>query len=325
MCCLKKIFNKKVVMAILSLAFCFNNALAQFDGQFSQYMNNLSLINPSYVGQSTMIQASIFQRTQWIGMPGAPIVSMLSLDTPFKLMNADHGAGIQFLSDIFGVFNNQQVRLMYSYKHTLGNGIISVGTNIGILNIICYGDSINLTKISQDDGYHTPNDPVIPIGTQTGMGFDFGLGVNYSADNYRIGVSLTHINSPTVGLGEKTDFKISPFIQIHGGYNILTSNEDYKIRTNLIFASDFVSWTSHISAALDIKNRFWIGAGYRVQDALSIMAGIKIFEGFKIGYNFDLPTNSLISRTFGSHELFATYEFSLFREKSKASKSIRIL
>ena len=93
----------------------------------------------------------------------------------------------------------------------------------------------------------------------------------------------------------------------------------------MLYASDFVTWRSHLSAIFDIKNQFWIGAGYQFPTTVSLMAGIKIFDGLKIGYNFDLPINPLITRTFGSHELFATYEFSFFRERSKASKSIRIL
>ncbi len=325
--CLTTIFRKQIVAMFLSLFLVSGGSVwAQFDGQYSQYMNNLCLINPSYSGSQPMIQVSLFERLQWIGMPGAPVVSMLSVDAPFKLMGTEHGAGIQFVSDVFGVFNNQQVRLLYSYKYDLGSaGRISFGANIGMLNIICYGDSINLTKISQDDGYHTSNDPLIPIGTQTGVGFDVGLGVNYSNNNYRLGVSLTHINSPTIALGEKTNFKVLPFMQVHGGYTFSISGEDYKLHTNLLYASDFVTWRSHLSAIFDIKNQFWIGAGYQFPTTVSLMAGIKIFDGLKIGYNFDLPINPLITRTFGSHELFATYEFSFFRERSKASKSIRIL
>ena len=116
--CLTTILRKQIVAMFLSLFLVSGGSVwAQFDGQYSQYMNNLCLINPSYSGSQPMIQASLFERLQWIGMPGAPVVSMLSVDAPFKLMGTEHGAGIQFVSDVFGVFNNQQVRLLYSYKY----------------------------------------------------------------------------------------------------------------------------------------------------------------------------------------------------------------
>lgn len=310
---------------LILLSSTYGSLFSQFDGQFSQYMNNLSLINPAYVGEQTMIQTSLFQRMHWIGMPGAPIVSMLIVDSPFKLFEQRHGVGILFLSDVFGVFNNQQVRLMYAYKRTLGKGHISLGLNLGMLNIICNGDSINLSRISQDDGYHTANDPIIPIGKQTGMAADIGLGVQYLTDNYRVGLSLTHVNAPVIALGDNSRFKTEPFLQVHGGYNFNTGNEGNIIRSNLLFASDFRSWTAHLSAILDIKDKFWVGLGYRFADSFSIMGGLKLFEGFKLGYTFDLPTSQLLYKTFGSHEIFATYEFSFFRAKSKSIKSIRIL
>ncbi len=317
--------RRRIIATLILLFSACGSLWSQFDGQFSQYMNNLSLINPAYVGEQTMIQTSLFQRTQWIGMPGAPIVSTLIVDSPFKLFEQQHGVGIHFLSDVFGVFNNQQMRLMYAYKRSLGKGHISFGVNLGAINVICYGDSINISRISQDDGYHTANDPIIPIGTQTGMAADIGLGIQYFADNYRVGFSLTHINTPQIYLGENLKFKTGGFLQVHGGYDFITLNPDYVIRSNLLMASDFKSWTAHISAILDIKNNFWLGLGYRLGDSFSIIGGLKISDGFKIGYTFDLPTSQLIYKTFGSHEIFATYEFSFFRAKSKSIKSIRIL
>ena len=52
-------------------------------------------------------------------------------------------------------------------------------------------------------------------------------------------------------------------MQVHGGYTFAISGEDYKLHTNLLYSSDFVTWRSHLSAIFDIKNQFWIGAGYQ--------------------------------------------------------------
>ena len=322
---LQTILKKRIAVNLFLLLSVSSRVFSQFDSQLSQYMHNLSLVNPAYAGEQTMIQTSLFQRTQWIGMPGAPIVSSFLIDSPLKLFNEQHGVGIHFLSDIFGVFNNQQVRLMYAYKRNLGRGHISIGANLGFLNIICNGDSINISKISQDDGYHTANDPIIPLGKQTGIGADLGLGVQYFDKDYRVGISLTHINAPTIKLRDVSSFKTAPLLQAHVGYDFKMNNEDYNIRTNILCTSDFTSLTSHISALLYIKEKIWVGLGYRLEDSFCIIGGIKLFEGMKIGYSFDLPTSKLIYKTFGSHEIFATYEFSFFRDKSKAIKSIRIL
>ena len=302
------------------------NASAQFDGQYTQYMNNLSLVNPAAVGNGNLMNVSLFQRTQWIGMPGAPIVSMLSLDAPFNLFGKKHGVGLHILSDVFGVFNNQQVRLMYSYKQPLGKGYLNIATNLGFVNIICNGDSINIGRLSSDDGYHTANDPIIPTGRQTGIGFDMGLGVQYATNKYDVGASITHVTSPEISLGDKSVFKIQPLLQVHGGYRFsFEDNTNYFLRINALVMSDFVSWTASIAANVDIKNKFWLGAGYRFNDAFSLMAGVNVFEGFRLGYVCDIPVNQLITKTFWSHEVFVSYSFSLAKTIGKTTKSIRIL
>ncbi|MDR3328083.1 MAG: type IX secretion system membrane protein PorP/SprF [Prevotellaceae bacterium] len=323
--CEKKIiFTRLFVVCIVMLTSFPNSSYSQFDGKFSQYMNNLCLINPAYVGEQSMMQVSIFQRTQWLGMKGAPITSVLSADMPLKIFNSEHGLGIQFVSDIFSVFNNQQANFSYSYKYVFKESKLNFGATLGFINIICNGDSINISKITESD-YHHPNDPKIPTGKQSGVGFNLGLGAQFLTDNYRVGLSLSHITSPSISLGDQADFKIKPLMQIHGGYDFSTRNPDYKIRTNVLIVSDFTDWTTHFSVILDIKNKFWAGAGYGLQDAVSLMFGIKLFEGFDVGYTFDLPTNKWITNSFGTHEIFATYEFALVREKSKAFKSLRIL
>ena len=80
--CLTTILRKQIVAMFLSLFLVSGGSVwAQFDGQYSQYMNNLCLIKPSYSGRQPMIQASLFERLQWIGMPGAPVISILSVLT----------------------------------------------------------------------------------------------------------------------------------------------------------------------------------------------------------------------------------------------------
>jgi type IX secretion system PorP/SprF family membrane protein len=288
-------------------------------------MHNLSVINPAYNGEQSMMQVSILQRTQWAGFKHAPVVSMLSVDAPFKIGKTENGAGVQFLSDIFGVFNNQQVNFSYSHKIKIKENHLSLGVNLGFVNIICNGDSIaaNLNQFS--DEYHKQDDPAIPSTKQEGVSFDIGLGVQYSAKKWRAGFSATHLNTPKVHLGDKIDFTIRPFYMVHGGYDFATSNPNYGLRTNLLVSSDFVSWTFHASLIMDIKDKFWAGIGYRLGSDVSFMFGMKIFEGFKMGYTFDLAANQFISKSASSHEIFASYEFALVREKSKAYKSLRIL
>ena len=337
---------KRVFLGILLSIILVVRASAQFDGLFSNYMYNLCVVNPAYTGEQTLMQVSMLQRTQWAGFKGAPITSMLSVDMPFKIGKAQQGAGIQFLSDVFGFFNNQQVNLLYSYKFKIKEGHLSVGTNLGFLNIICdvkggkttptgngkqekvVGDTIHNVKSEYHSDYE--NDFAVPKNRESGIGVDLGFGVQYLAKKWRVGLSATHLTSPKINLGEKAIFSIRPFFQLHGGVDFGLRNPDLSLSADLLVATDLVVGTINASLRMDIKNKYWAGVGVRMADNISFnevafMGGIKILDGLRLGYTLALPTNSIIAYSFGTHEIFASYEFALVREKSRAFKSLRIL
>jgi len=291
------------------------------------------------------MQVSLLQRTQWAGFKGAPITSMLSVDMPFKIGKAQQGAGIQFLSDVFGFFNNQQVNLLYSYKFKIKEGHLSIGPNVGFLNIICdtkggkSSDSGNkdnkgregIRDVTESE-YHSKSteDPAVPLSKESGMGFDLGFGVQYLAKNWRAGLSATHLTSPKIKLGDKHQFRIKPFFQLHGGVDIALKNPDLSLTADLLVVTDMVVGEINPSLRMDIKNKYWAGVGFRMADNMlfnevALMGGIKILDGLRLGYTLALPTNSIIAYSYGTHEIFVSYEFALVRERSRAFKSLRIL
>jgi len=333
---------KRIFLGILLSVILVFRVSAQFDGLFSNYMYNLCVVNPAYAGEQTLMQVAVLQRTQWAGFKGAPITSMLSVDTPIKIGKTQHGAGIQFLSDVFGFFNNQQVDLLYSYKFKIKEGRLSIGTKVGFINIICdptgkgkKGDNGSGADSKEDEvtsEYHEnmSMDPVVPAGRVSGVGFDLGFGIQYLAKKWRVGLSATHLTSPKIKLGDKSQFKIKPFFQLHGGVDIALKNPDLSLTADILVATDIVVGSINLTLRMDIKDKYWAGVGFRMSDNMSFsevnfMGGIKILDGLRLGYTLSLPTNSIISKSYGTHEVFASYEFALVREKSRAFKSLRIL
>jgi type IX secretion system PorP/SprF family membrane protein len=223
---------------------------------------------------------------------------------------------------MFGVFANQQINAQYAYKFKFEYGTLSIGANIGVLNLICYGDSIKMVE----SDYHTENDPAIPQGTQSGVGFDLSAGVYFSNATWFTGVSVLHTPGINIKLGDKYDFKINQAITAVGGYNIKMPNPDYQLKPSALLYTDFVSWQAQISLLLDYKNKFWGGLAYSIQDAVSFSFGAEIIDGLQLGYCYDLPASSMITATHGSHELYISYDFNIFKPKyNQKHKSIRLL
>lgn len=313
---------KKLLLITLISLFAIQYTAAQFDGIYSQYMHIKHFYNPAAVGEQELMRIMVAQRLDWIGIKNAPKTTLFTVNTPFKIGKTHHAAGIQFINDMFGVFANQQINAQYAYKFKFQYGTLSVGANIGVLNLICYGDSIKMVE----SDYHTENDPAIPQGTQSGIGFDLSAGIYFSNAAWFAGVSILHAPSADIKLGDKYDFKINQAMTAVGGYNIKLPNNNYQLKPSALLYTDFVSWQAQISLLLDYKNKYWGGLAYSIQDAVSFSFGAEIIDGLQLGYCFDLPTSSMIRATHGSHELYLSYEFNIFKPKyNQKHKSIRLL
>ncbi len=313
---------KKLLLITLISLFAIQYTAAQFDGIYSQYMHIKHFYNPAAVGEQELMRIMVAQRLDWIGIKNAPKTTLFTVNTPFKIGKTHHAAGIQFINDMFGVFANQQINAQYAYKFKFQYGTLSIGANIGVLNLICYGDSIKMVE----SDYHTENDPAIPQGTQSGIGFDLSAGIYFSNAAWFAGVSILHAPGADIKLGDKYDFKINQAMTAVGGYNIKLPNNNYQLKPSALLYTDFVSWQAQISLLLDYKNKYWGGLAYSIQDAVSFSFGAEIIDGLQLGYCFDLPTSSMIRATHGSHELYLSYDFNIFKPKyNQKHKSIRLL
>ena len=313
---------KKLLLITLISLFAIQYTAAQFDGIYSQYMHIKHFYNPAAVGEQELMRIMVAQRLDWIGIKNAPKTTLFTVNTPFKIGKTHHAAGIQFINDMFGVFANQQINAQYAYKFKFQYGTLSIGANIGVLNLICYGDSIKMVE----SDYHTENDPAIPQGTQSGIGFDLSAGIYFSNAAWFAGVSILHAPGADIKLGDKYDFKINQAMTAVGGYNIKLPNNNYQLKPSALLYTDFVSWQAQISLLLDYKNKYWGGLAYSIQDAVSFSFGAEIIDGLQLGYCFDQPTSSMIRATHGSHELYLSYDFNIFKPKyNQKHKSIRLL
>ncbi len=314
---------KALIIGVLLLGIT-DTCKAQFDGIYSQHMYLKSFYNPASVGEQELSRILVAQRLDWVGITNAPKTTLFTVNTPFSIGKTEHAAGIQLISDIFGIFANQQINLQYAYKHKFEFGVLSVGANIGAINLICYGDSV---KMVESDYHSEANaDPAIPIGTQTGIGFDLGFGVYFTNATWYAGVSLLHALGDEIQLGDQYDFYIGQMMTINGGYNIKLPDNSYQIKPSVFICTDFTSWQLMAGATLDYKNLFWGGLAYSIQRAVSFSFGMEIIDGLDLGYCYDLPTSYMIQATHGSHEIYLSYDFNLIKPKQNNKyKSIRLL
>ena len=322
---------RRSVVLLLVLLCGVIGAHAQYDAQIGQYMFMQSSYNPAAVGEGDLMRVYGSHRMDFTGIDGAPMTTVFSFSSPFVIGKTSHGAGVRFVNDRFGLFSNQSLYFEYAYKLLLGAGVLSVGADLGFMNLSFATDSVD-TGAGNDD-YHQEYDDAIPEAVgggnekgASGMGFDMGLGVYYSAPTWWASASYSHLTQPTLKLSEKTDFEVKGTMYLAGGYNWQLKNKDWMLLPSAMVMTDFRGWDVNLTMLAQLQKRYRFGLGYRIAGSVNILLSADIINGLQLGYTYELPANGLIRESFGSHEVYLSYGFNVMRPKhTNKYKSIRYL
>lgn len=314
---------KKVIVLLSAIIFC-SGLKAQYDAQFSQYWASKSYYNPGSVGETSGVNAMIINRQQWVGIKGAPQSLYASVDMPFAKWGKNHGIGIGVFKDEIGLFSDVLLSLGYAYKVNVGNGVLALGTQLGVVSAAFDGTEVDL--LEGTDEYHTKDDPAIPSTSVSGAAFDMGLGVQYTTEKYYAGLSVSHLLQPTIEF-EKGSMYVGRLMYLTGGMNFPLESYSTVLYPSFLLKTDLNVVQADLTLRAEYSNKFWGGLSYRLNDALVMMAGVRL-KNISIGYAYDITTSKIRSVSAGSHEVFASYSFALqiaSSSKRKHNKSIRFL
>ncbi|MEY4594898.1 MAG: hypothetical protein RIQ47_1308 [Bacteroidota bacterium] len=269
----------------------------QQDPQFSQHMFGRLPVNPGYAGSSDAICASLLYRNQWTGFGGEPKSTMFSFDMPVDALRGGIGLSV-YASDQLGAQSNMNIRGAYAYRMDLGAGRLGIGVDAGY-----HQQSINGSKFV----YNDLNDNNIPAGSVGDGVLDLGLGVYYNTDKLYVGLSSTHLIEGDIDY-ENVRSTLARHYWLMAGYSADLS-PSMTLKPAMLVKSDGVSTQLDLNANLFINNRFWVGAGYRLQDAIVLMAGMEIVPNLRLGYSYDMTTSAIRTYSSGTHEIMLGYCF----------------
>lgn len=295
---------------------------AQQDPLISQYMLSSPFYNPSTAGISGMVCVTALNRQQWIGLEGAPVTTGFTATTPLRLFGLSSGVGVMLRNDKIGFDNDISFSLSYAYFMNAGSGILGIGLRGGVIN-----KTLDPNWIIPSGSSHIPasGDPLIPESKESVIIPDFDAGLFFMADNYYAGLSVTHLNRPSVKYAEGGPYLTRHFY-LTGGYNFITANPLIEIEPSLMLFSDARVVQLTLSSIVTYNKKVWGGVSYRAGDAIIGMAGVELYNGVRIGYAYDFSMTDIRRNTSGSHEFLINYCFELGLGRSPGKyKSVRIL
>jgi type IX secretion system PorP/SprF family membrane protein len=307
------------ITALISLIFLSIQSFAQQDPQFTQYMYNMSVINPAYAtADEGILNLGGLYRTQWVGFEGAPKTATFFAHTP---INNKMELGLSLTNDNIGnIVNETNVYADYAYVLPVGlESKLSLGLKAGFTMFDANFNGFNL----QSGG---PGTDIAFNENISRMFPNLGIGAFFFTDNYYIGLSAPNMLS-TKHLESENGIKATGVESVHyfltGGY-VFDINENLKLKP--AFMAKGVSGAPiamDVTANVLIQNRLEAGLGYRLGDAVSALVNFKVTPQLRIGYAYDYTTSNLSNYNSGSHEIFILFDIDLFGLKSGYDRSPR--
>ncbi|TAJ08182.1 type IX secretion system membrane protein PorP/SprF [Marinilabiliaceae bacterium JC017] len=292
-----------------------HNVLAQQEPLYTQYMFNTVSVNPAYAGTRDAMNLLFLSRLQWSGLDGAPKTNTFSMHSP--LNNYNMGVGFSVVSDKIGPVNNYYINLNYAYRVNLTDKmILSMGIKGGIYN---YYVGLNDIPLNEN------GDPAFAGDLEKRLQPNVGAGLYLYTDKFYVGVSVPKLIQTDIGNEVKSGTSVLGELKRHyfimGGY-VFDLNHEFKLKSSLINKMvEGAPPSTDITAQMIYKDTYWLGATYRVGDAVAFLADIQINKQLIVGYSYDFSVSRLAGYNHGSHEIMISYDFDGFLKKK--TKSLR--
>jgi type IX secretion system PorP/SprF family membrane protein len=307
------------IAALLSLTLLSLQSFAQQDPQFTQYMYNMSVINPAYAtAEEGILNLGGLYRTQWVGLEGAPKTGTFFAHTP---INEKIEMGVSFTNDNIGDIVNEN-NIFADFAYVLPVGIetkISFGVKAGVRMFDTNFNGLQLQSgpASGDNAFDDNINRAFP---------NLGIGAFFFTENYYVGLSAPNMLS-TKHLENENGIKATGIENVHyfltGGY-VFDINKDLKLKPAFMARGvKGAPLAVDITANVLINEKLEAGLGYRLDDAISALINFRVTRDLRIGYAYDYTTTNLGDFNSGSHEIFILFDVDLFGFKGGYDRSPR--
>ena len=303
---------KKLFLVTLGIIAFSADLQAQQDPHYTQYMYNMSVMNPAYAGSKENLSMGLLYRKQWVEIEDAPTTGTFFGHAP---VGKNVGMGLSFISDKIGPVEENNIYADFSYT-----------LNLGGEHKLAFGIKTGLTlhKVGlYDDVYSTlpdANDPAFSENTSNSY-FNIGSGLFYYTNKYYLGFSVPNLmKSKHLDFnGREFGSEVSHYF-LTGGY-VFDINDNVKFKPFFMMKSAFNAPTSlDLSTNFLFNEKFEIGGTYRLEDSFGAMVNYAVTPNIKLGYAYDHIVSDLNVTTPSSHEIILLFDLNFPKKVSSSPR-----
>ena len=282
---------------------------AQQDAQYTQYMYNMSVINPAYAGSFGTLSINMLGRSQWVGIPGAPRTLTLSINSP---VGKNVGLGLSVIADEIGPLQEQNVFGDFSYTLKVGEKAnLALGLKAGFtfLNF----NNLNYNSTEPTSNNQNPN-KVSP---------NFGMGTFYYTDKFYAGMSIPNLLQTSYFKKNKEEEKGAK----KNRHFFLTSGYIFELSRNVKLKPSIMAKivqgapvSIDFSGNVLVFNMLEFGLSHRLKESISALINVRTSRSLRVGYAYDHTLTGLGEFNSGSHEVLVLFNFDFERYKIRSPR-----
>ncbi|WP_371743273.1 type IX secretion system membrane protein PorP/SprF [Pseudozobellia sp. WGM2] len=297
---------KHLYIIIWILLFGQSMLLAQQDPQYTQYMYNMSVINPAYTTNDVgRLNFGALYRSQWKNTVGAPETLTFYAHAP---MSPSIEMGLSLVSDKIGdgALKENNIYADFAYILKLDEkSNISLGLKGGFTTFETNFNGFVLPEFQDDEAFNENLNNTFP---------NIGVGAFYHRNHFYAGISAPNLLTSKHlenrdGINRIGSEKIHFFLTTGYVYEL---NQDIKLKPSLLAKIvEGAPLTVDLSMNALFYNRIEGGLSYRLEDSVSAMFNIAVLPALRIGYAYDYTLSNLSDYSAGSHEIFVLFDLDL--------------
>lgn len=308
---------RRLLLVILFASVSLLEVQAQQDPHYTQYMYNMSVMNPAYAGSKESLSMGLLYRKQWVDIEDAPTTGTFFGHSP---IGKNVGLGLSVISDKIGPVEENNAYADFSYT-----------LNLGGEHKLAFGLKAGLTfhkvgLFSEIGNGHVPDlgDPAFAENVSNTY-FNIGSGFFYYTDKYYVGFSVPNLlKSKHLDLqvnGDQYEFGSETSHYFFTGGYVFDLTETVKFKPFFMLKSAFSAPTSlDLSTNFLFNEKFEIGATYRLDDSFGAMVNYAVLPNLRIGYAYDHIVSDLKVTTPSSHEIILLFDVNFSKKVSSSPR-----
>lgn len=290
--------------------------------QFSQYLQNLYILNTATAGLHDYTEVNLSYRKQWVGINNSPTSYYVSANTPLgKRLNIKpeassvrisspkayegierksfHAIGGYAAQDNFGPFGITMAGLSYTFHLPISDQLTISFSPSTSFSTATFDPTKAVPEIAGDPTYAA----YLANRTQSSQ-MDINLAFWLYHTKYFLGYSSDQLVQDRLRLTNQVTLEeLKAHHNVIAGYHFKLSRDITLTPSVLIRYVDQSPLAVDFNTRLDYQDRFWAGLSYRNTQSIIGMFGLHLSNTLRFGYAFDFTLSSVQLQNAGSHEV----------------------